>query len=119
MAAHDTHLTSYSRGSLLRLELIVPDNFPRVRIENCAVTLGRRALNIGAHRQLGVHINQIVVLIVGMVGLVNSLNGVTVVVKLNDVVVEDDEPIAEQTLGYLRDDKRVKLRRWPRICHDR
>jgi hypothetical protein len=50
-----------------------------------------------------------------MIGLINSLNGVTVVVKLNDVIVKDDEPIAEQTLGYLRDNEGIELRRWSRI----
>ena len=73
----------------------MPDNLPRFRIKNCAVTPGRCALDIGAHRQLGVHIYQIEVLVVRMIRLIDSLNGVTVVVELDDVVVEDDEPIAE------------------------
>ena len=46
---------------------------------------------------------------VGMARFVDPLNRVTVVVELNDVIVEDDEPIAEQTLGYLGNDKGVKL----------
>ena len=83
------------------------DNLSRFRIKNCAVTPGRRALDIGAHRQLGVYVYQIVMFVVGMVRFVDSLNGVTVIVKLDDVIVEDDEPVAEQTLGYLGNDKRV------------
>ena len=73
----------------------MPDNLPSFRIKNCAVTPGRCALDVGAHRQLGVYVYQIVMIVVGMARFVDPLNGVTVIVELDDVIVEDDEPIAE------------------------
>ena len=91
--------------------VIVAHNFPGFGMENCAVTARGCKVDVRPHCQGCVCVNHAVVSKVWVVDILYLFNVIAVAVELDGIAVNNDIPVAEQTLRDLVDEKRFNLGR--------
>ncbi len=89
--------------------LIIPNDFSRSLVKDCAVPARCGEILISLHRKSCIGVHQIIVSSVYVRCVLNPLDVIAVAVELNGIIVDDDIPISEDTLCDLVDNERFNL----------